>query len=51
MNNENECLLYRLRERFQECNGDEILKVDAAAKVQRFTEWAMKCIGSHSCGK
>ena len=43
--------LYRLRERLQECNGDEILKAEAAAKVQRFTEWALKCIGSHSRGK
>ncbi|KAG0584622.1 hypothetical protein KC19_3G223400 [Ceratodon purpureus] len=41
----------RLRERLQECNGDEILKAEAAAKVQRFTEWALKCIGSHSRGK
>eukprot|EP00249_Psilotum_nudum_P024288 c29144_g1_i2 orf=413-2317(-) len=38
----------RLRERLQECNGDELLKAEAAAKVQRFTEWALKCIGSHS---
>ncbi|KAG0574087.1 hypothetical protein KC19_VG232800 [Ceratodon purpureus] len=38
-------------ERLQECNGDEILKSEAAAKVQRFTEWALKCIGSHSRGK
>nr|PNR33308.1 hypothetical protein PHYPA_025251 [Physcomitrium patens] len=38
----------RLGERLQECNGDEILKAEAAAKVQRFTEWALKCIGSHS---
>ncbi|KAJ7530658.1 hypothetical protein O6H91_14G013000 [Diphasiastrum complanatum] len=41
----------RLRERLQECNGDEDLKVEAAAKVQRFSEWALKCIGSHSRGK
>eukprot|EP00252_Welwitschia_mirabilis_P022823 TRINITY_DN6283_c0_g1_i2.p1 TRINITY_DN6283_c0_g1~~TRINITY_DN6283_c0_g1_i2.p1 ORF type:complete len:347 (+),score=58.43 TRINITY_DN6283_c0_g1_i2:1225-2265(+) len=38
----------RLRERLQECNSDEGLKAEAAAKVQRFTEWALKCIGSHS---
>lgn len=44
-------LLCRLRERLQECNGDEVLKAEAAAKVQRFTEWALKCIGSHSRGK
>ncbi|CAM6015416.1 unnamed protein product [Sphagnum balticum] len=41
----------RLRERLQECNGDEVLKAEAAAKVQRFTEWALKCIGSHSRGQ
>lgn len=40
--------LNRLRERLQECSGDELLKAEAAAKVQRFTEWALKCIGSHS---
>ncbi|CAK9215628.1 unnamed protein product [Sphagnum troendelagicum] len=39
----------RLRERLKECNGDEVLKEEAAAKVQRFTEWALKCIGSHTC--
>ncbi|ERN20163.1 ankyrin repeat protein SKIP35 [Amborella trichopoda] len=38
----------RLRERLQECNGDEVLKAEAGAKVQKFTEWALKCIGSHS---
>ncbi|CAH2063475.1 unnamed protein product [Thlaspi arvense] len=38
----------RLQERLQECNGDEILKVEAGAKVQKFTEWALKCIGFHS---
>jgi hypothetical protein len=27
---------------------DEMLKAEAAVKVQRFTEWALKCIGSHS---
>jgi hypothetical protein len=51
LNNEVECWVFRLRERLQECNGDEILKAEAAAKVQRFTEWALKCIGSHSRGK
>lgn len=39
----------RLREGLKECNGDEVLKAEAAAKVQRFTEWALKCIGSHTC--
>jgi len=39
----------RLRERLKECNGDEVLKAEAASKVQRFTEWALKCIGSHTC--
>ena len=38
----------RLRERLQECSVDEMLKAEAAIKVQRFTEWALKCIGSHS---
>ncbi|XWS60036.1 hypothetical protein CRYUN_Cryun08bG0173600 [Craigia yunnanensis] len=38
----------RLHERLQECHGDEVLKVEAGAKVQKFTEWALKCIGSHS---
>ncbi|EEF29047.1 conserved hypothetical protein [Ricinus communis] len=38
----------RLHERLQECNGDEILKAEAGAKVQKFTEWALKCIGFHS---
>lgn len=38
----------RLHERLQECNGDEILKAEASAKVQKFTEWALKCIGFHS---
>eukprot|EP01018_Ginkgo_biloba_P022605 Gb_35106 [translate_table: standard] len=41
----------RLRERLQECNGNEMLKAEAAAKVHRFTEWALKCIGSHSRGR
>ncbi|VFQ83945.1 unnamed protein product [Cuscuta campestris] len=38
----------RLQERLQECNGDEILKAEAGAKVRKFTEWALKCIGFHS---
>ncbi|KAK9664929.1 hypothetical protein RND81_14G078000 [Saponaria officinalis] len=38
----------RLRERIRECNGDDVLKADAGAKVQKFTEWALKCIGFHS---
>ncbi|CAL5199679.1 unnamed protein product [Lathyrus oleraceus] len=38
----------RLHERLQECNGDEVLKAEAGAKVQKFTEWALKCIGIHS---
>ncbi|KAL8104545.1 ankyrin repeat protein SKIP35-like [Apium graveolens] len=38
----------RLHERLQECNGDEVLKAEAGAKVQKFTKWALKCIGFHS---
>ncbi|GFP90339.1 ankyrin repeat protein skip35 [Phtheirospermum japonicum] len=38
----------RLSERLQECNGDEVLKAEAGAKVQKFTEWALKCISFHS---
>lgn len=38
----------RLHERLQECSGDEVLKAEAGAKVQKFTEWALKCIGFHS---
>lgn len=41
----------RLHERLQECNGDEVLKAEAGAKVQKFTEWALKCIGFHSRGQ
>ncbi|CAN7062189.1 unnamed protein product [Brassica oleracea var. botrytis] len=41
-------MAHRLQERLQECNGDEILKAEAGAKVQKFTEWALKCIGFHS---
>ncbi|KAF3793975.1 Ankyrin repeat protein [Nymphaea thermarum] len=42
----------RLGERLEECNSDEILKAESAAKVQKFTEWALKCISFHSrnCG-
>ncbi|KAK8964966.1 F-box/ankyrin repeat protein SKIP35 [Platanthera guangdongensis] len=40
--------LFLLHDRLQECNGDEILKAEAGAKVQKFTEWALKCIGFHS---
>jgi hypothetical protein len=42
------CCIFRLHERLQECNGDEVLKAEAGAKVQKFTEWALKCIGFHS---
>lgn len=38
----------RLHERLQECNGDEVLKAEASGKVQKFTEWALKCIGFYS---
>ncbi|KAI8537306.1 hypothetical protein RHMOL_Rhmol09G0013300 [Rhododendron molle] len=38
----------RLDERLQEGNGDELLKAEAGAKVRKFTEWALKCIGFHS---
>ncbi|XP_010313980.1 ankyrin repeat protein SKIP35-like isoform X1 [Solanum lycopersicum] len=38
----------RLHERLRECSGDEVLKAEAGAKVQKFTEWALKCIGFHS---
>ncbi|KAM6586178.1 hypothetical protein CsatB_013180 [Cannabis sativa] len=38
----------RLHERLHECNGDEILKAEAGAKFQKFTEWALKCIDCHS---
>ncbi|KAG6406149.1 hypothetical protein SASPL_133748 [Salvia splendens] len=38
----------RLHERLKECNGDEVLKAEAGAKVQKFTEWALKCISFHS---
>uniref|UniRef100_A0A2P2MQQ7 Ankyrin repeat protein SKIP35 n=2 Tax=Rhizophora mucronata TaxID=61149 RepID=A0A2P2MQQ7_RHIMU len=38
----------RLHERLQECIGDEVLKAEAGTKVQKFTDWALKCIGFHS---
>ncbi|XP_013634233.1 PREDICTED: ankyrin repeat protein SKIP35-like [Brassica oleracea var. oleracea] len=38
----------RLHERLQECDGDKVLKAEAGDKVQKFTEWAFKCIGFHS---
>ncbi|KAE9450439.1 hypothetical protein C3L33_17659, partial [Rhododendron williamsianum] len=31
-----------------ECNSDELLKAEAGAKVQKFTQWALKCIGFYS---
>ncbi|CAI9759134.1 unnamed protein product [Fraxinus pennsylvanica] len=31
-----------------ECNGDEVLKAEGGAKVQKFTEWALKCTSVHS---
>ncbi|RRT68525.1 hypothetical protein B296_00005110 [Ensete ventricosum] len=37
----------RLHERLQECHGDEVLKAEAGVKVQKFTDWALKCIGFH----
>ena len=41
------CLDVRLHERLQECHGDEVLKAEAGMKVQKFTDWALKCIGFH----
>lgn len=38
----------RLHERLHECHGDEVLKAEGEAKVQKFTDWALKCIGFHS---
>ncbi|KAL6658174.1 hypothetical protein ACP70R_001828 [Stipagrostis hirtigluma subsp. patula] len=38
----------KLHERLQESQGDEVLKAEASAKVHKFTEWALKCIGLHS---
>ncbi|KAE8803102.1 ankyrin repeat protein SKIP35-like [Hordeum vulgare] len=37
-----------LHERLQESHGNEVLKAEASAKVHKFTEWALKCIGLHS---
>lgn len=37
----------RLHERLQECHGDDVLKAEAGMKVQKFTDWALKCIGFH----
>ncbi|KAL8122259.1 hypothetical protein AgCh_018850 [Apium graveolens] len=39
----------RLHEHLQECSGYEVLKAEAGAKVQKFTEWALNCIVFHSC--
>jgi hypothetical protein len=45
----NDCsVCFRLHERLQESQGDEVLKAEASAKVHKFTEWALKCIGLHS---
>ncbi|KAK1287494.1 F-box/ankyrin repeat protein SKIP35 [Acorus calamus] len=41
-------MVVRLHERLRECQGDEILKAEAGVKVQKFTEWALKCISFHS---
>ncbi|KAM3293889.1 hypothetical protein ACQJBY_037042 [Aegilops geniculata] len=38
----------KLHERLQESHGDEVLKAEASAKVHKFTEWALKCIGLHA---
>ncbi|KAK4751869.1 hypothetical protein SAY87_020667 [Trapa incisa] len=38
----------RLHERLQECNADDVLKAEAGAKAQKFTDWALRCIGLHS---
>uniref|UniRef100_A0A8I6XJQ9 Uncharacterized protein n=1 Tax=Hordeum vulgare subsp. vulgare TaxID=112509 RepID=A0A8I6XJQ9_HORVV len=38
----------KLHERLQESHGNEVLKAEASAKVHKFTEWALKCIGLHS---
>lgn len=37
-----------MHERLQECNFDEVLKAEAGAKAQKFTDWALKCITLHS---
>lgn len=41
-------LFFRLHERLQECSSDDVLKAEADYKVQKFTEWALKCINLHS---
>ncbi|XP_031390558.1 ankyrin repeat protein SKIP35 [Punica granatum] len=38
----------RLHDRLQECSVDEVLRAEAGARAQRFTDWALKCIGLHS---
>uniref|UniRef100_N1QV12 Ankyrin repeat protein SKIP35 n=1 Tax=Aegilops tauschii TaxID=37682 RepID=N1QV12_AEGTA len=38
----------KLHEHLQESHGDEVLKAEASAKVHKFTEWALKCIGLHA---
>ncbi|KAK3118661.1 hypothetical protein QOZ80_9BG0703480 [Eleusine coracana subsp. coracana] len=38
----------KLHERLQESHNDEVLKAESSAKVHKFTEWALKCIGLHS---
>ncbi|CAI9756902.1 unnamed protein product [Fraxinus pennsylvanica] len=35
-------------ERLLECNGDGVLKMEVGTKVQKFTEWALKCKCIHS---
>lgn len=37
-----------MHERLQECNVDDVLKAEAGAKAQKFTDWALRCIGLHS---
>jgi hypothetical protein len=39
---------FRLHERLQECHGYDVLKAEASTKVQKFTGWALRCIGSHA---
>lgn len=43
-----ELSFFRLRERLLECHGDVVLKAEAGVKVQKFTDWALKCIGFHT---
>ncbi|GJN06620.1 hypothetical protein PR202_ga24369 [Eleusine coracana subsp. coracana] len=38
----------KLHERLQESHNDEVLKAESSAKVHKFTDWALKCIGLHS---